>query len=217
MAAVLTNHTPIIPVSTVSGNAEAIWNYLEGASQTFVQGAPVKLSAGAVIVAASAFANTAPIVGFSTLPGHNLASAGKGASPLFGSIGFPGGAPTFGTVPNQPSAVNIPHGAEYVDGLMGVYQAVQDTIFEGQVDNSTGAGTLAATTTMIGEFASLVTDTNNNWYIDLNTLSTTQGTLVVLIVGLNPLDLASGSVTTQSNFGRVRFKVVPDASAVSGA
>src|ERR1700756_4583927 len=107
MAANLSTHLPIIAVGTISGNQEQIFNYLEGASQTFPGGVPVVLSSGAVIACTSPLSNANLTVGISIYPGHNLASAGKGASPVFGSIGFPGGSPTFGTVPNQTSAVNL--------------------------------------------------------------------------------------------------------------
>src|SRR5262249_23989110 len=128
MPANLSTHLPIIPVATVSGNQEQMFNYLEGQSLTINTGTPVVVSAGAVVASTSPLSSTNLLVGIAALPGHNLASAGKGASPLFGSVGFPGGSPTVGSVPNQPSAVNLPHGAPFVDGLMPTYQAVEDTI-----------------------------------------------------------------------------------------
>lgn len=213
MAAHLSTHLPIIPIKTVSGNAEAIFNYLEGQSGTFKQGAPLKLSSGYAVVSSSGFSTSAPIVGFAALPGHNLGSNGAGASPIFGSIGFPGGSPTVGSVPNQSSAVNLPHGVPFVDGLIPTYQAVEDTIFEVQVDNSTGSS-YTASIADIGEYASLVTDTNSFWYLDRNTLSSSPGTLPVVIVGLNPQDFVAGSTTTQQANGRAWIKVLPAASAV---
>src|SRR5208282_1839356 len=152
MAANLTTHLPIIVVQTVSGNQEEIFNYLEGATQTFNNGTPVVVSSGAVVASTSALSTTNQLVGIAMYAGHNLASAGKGASPLYGSIGFPGGSPTVGSVPNQPSAVNLPHGAPFVDGLMPVQLAVEDSIFEVQVDNSTGSN-YTASTSDIGKYA----------------------------------------------------------------
>lgn len=215
MPAHLTTHLPIIPVSTISGNQEQIFNFLEGASQTFKIGTPVVISAGAVIAATSPLSTTNLTCGISTLAGHNLASAGLGASPIFGSIGFPGGAPTVGSVVNQPSAVNLPHGSPYVDGLMGVYESVPDTIFEVQVDNSTGL-LFTASTADIGKFATLVIDASGFWYLDRNTIATTPGTLAVVILSLNPQDLVVGSSTTEVPNGRVRVKVMPQASQVTG-
>jgi hypothetical protein len=213
MAANLSTHLPIVPVSTISGNQEHIFNYREGASQTFNNGTPVVLSSGNVIAATSPLSTTNLTCGIAAYPGHNLSSAGKGASPVFGSIGFPGGSPTVGSVPNQTSAVNLPHGSPYVDGLMLVWQSVLDTIFEVQVDNSTGASFTAGIAD-VGQYAALVTDAGNWWYLDRNTLATTAGTLPCRILSLNPQDLASGSTTTQVANGRVRIQFLAAASQV---
>jgi hypothetical protein len=171
----------------------------------------VVISAGAVVASTSPLSTTNLTVGIAAYAGHNLASAGKGASPLFGSIGFPGGAPTFGSVQNQPSAVNLLHGSPFVDGLMPVYQALEDTIFEVQVDNSTGAS-FTASTADLGKWAALVTDAGNWWYLDRNTIATTPGTLPCVILSLNPQDLAAGSTTTQVPNGRVRVRFLAGAS-----
>lgn len=211
MAANLSTHLPIIPVQTVSGNQESIFNYLEGATQTFNNGTPVVISAGSVVASTSPLSTTNQLVGIAAYPGHNLTSAGKGASPLYGSIGFPGGSPTFGSVPNQTSAVNLLHGSPFVDGLMPCYLAVEDTIFEVQVDNSTGAS-FTASNADLGKYAALVTDANNWWYLDRNTIATTPGTLPCVILSLNPQDLAAGSTTTQVANGRVRIRFLPGAS-----
>ena len=215
MPANLSTHLPIIPVSTISGNQEQMFNYLEGSSLTINNGTPVKISAGAVVASSSPLSATNQLVGICAYPGHNLASAGKGASPLFGSIGFPGGAPTSGSVPNQPSAVNLLHGSPFVDGLMPVYQAVEDTIFEVQVDNSGGVS-FTASTSDIGQYFALVTDANNWWYLDRATIAPTPGTLACVIISLNPQDLVPGSTTTQLPNGRVRIKFLPQASQVVG-
>lgn len=213
MAANLATHLPIVPVSTISGNQEHIFNYLEGASQTFNNGTPVVISAGSVIASTSPLSTTNLLCGIAALAGHNLASAGKGASPIFGSIGFPGGSPTVGSVPGQTSAVNLPHGSPYVDGLMLTWQSVLDTIFEVQVDNSTGAS-FTGLIADVGKYVALVTDANNWWYADRNTIATTAGTLPCRILSLNPQDLASGSVTTQVPNGRYRIQFLQAASQV---
>src|SRR5208282_2641755 len=190
---------------------EEIFNYLEGATQTFNNGTPVVVSSGAVVASTSALSTTNQLVGIAMYAGHNLASAGKGASPLYGSIGFPGGSPTVGSVPNQPSAVNLPHGAPFVDGLMPVQLAVEDSIFEVQVDNSTGSN-YTASTSDIGKYATLVTDSNNWWYLDRNTIATSPGTLACVILSLNPQDLVAGSTTTEVPNGRLRIRFLPGAS-----
>ncbi len=217
MAANLSTHLPIIAVQTVSGNQEVIFNYPEGATQTFHNGTPVLVSAGAAIASSTPLGGGSNnlLAGIAMYPGHNLASAGLGASPVFGSIGFPGGSPTFGTVPNQPSAVNLLHGSPFVDGLMPVQLAVEDTIFEIQVDNSTGAS-FTASTADIGKYASIITDANSWWYLDRNTLAATAGTLSCVILSLNPQDLVAGSTTTQVPNGRVRVRFLPLVSQLVG-
>lgn len=211
MAANLSTHLPIVVVQTVSGNMESLFNYPEGATQTFNNGTPVVVSSGAVVASTSPLSTSNQLVGIAMYAGHNLGSAGKGASPLYGSIGFPGGAPTYGTVPNQTSAVNLPHGAPFVDGLMPCQLAVEDSIFEVQVDNSTGSN-YTASTSDLGKYAALVTDSNNWWYLDRNTIATSPGTLACVILSLNPQDLAAGSTTTQVANGRVRVRFLPGCS-----
>jgi hypothetical protein len=216
MAANLSTHLPIIPVGTVSGNQEQMFNYRQGASVTAPVGVPLVISSGAVVAATSSLSTSNLTVGISAIAGQNLASAGLGASPLWASIAFPGGAPTFGSVPNQSSAVNLPHGVPYVDGLMPVYLAVDDTIFEAQIDNSTGAS-FAASTSDLGKFATLVADgANSSWYVDRNTINAAMGTLAIVLVSLNPQDLVAGSTTTQVNNGRIRFKFLPQVSQAVG-
>ena len=207
MAALLTSHEPIHVVSTISGNQEKIQNIPEYAGQTFTPGAPVTLttaSGGSYVQVWSGTPSYGPpgnLLGFSSLAGANLGSNGQGVSPVFGSIGFPGGAGATQNVPNQPNAYNIYHGAPFVNGLTNVLLATQDSIFEGQVDASSGS-TYAATTSLIGTSVGLSADSNNNWYWDL--AKTTVGTNAVgVIVGLNPQDFVVGSTTTQVNNGRI--------------
>lgn len=203
MAALLTDHSPIIVVSTISGNQEKIQHYLENAGETFLNGTPVALDANGNTIAWGGVDLTQSIIGISILAALNLATDGKGASPIFGSVGFPGGFPTVGSVQNQPSAVNLPHGAEFADGTTTVQLAVADTIFEGQVDASTGA-TYNATQAAVGTQRGLTIDATGHWYVDL--AKATPGTnTAVTVVSLNPQDLVSGSTTTQINNGRVRF------------
>jgi hypothetical protein len=137
------------------------------------------------------------------LRGKNLASNGLGASPDFGSIGYPGGLGAVQDVPNQPAAYSVYHGAPFVDGLTIVQVATQDTIFEAQVDASSGT-TYNATTALIGTSVGLTVDGNGWWYADL--YKSTVGTnAVAVIVSLNPQDFVAGSTTTQVNNGRVRI------------
>lgn len=200
----VSTHQPIIVVNTVSGNQEAIQNYLEAASQTFKGGSPVELNGSGNVIAWDGTTLANKILGVCLVGGFNYATAGAGASPLYGSIGFPGGTPTYGTVPNQTAAVNLLHGSLFATGLTIVATNLQDTVFEAQVDAS-GGSTFAATTSNVGSQFGLTVDSNGFWYVDLN--KSTPGTNTVLTIeSLNPQDLVAGSSTTQVNNGRVRFK-----------
>ena len=212
MAALLSTHNPIIVVSTVSGNQEAIANYQEAAAQTFKAGSPVELNGSGNVIAWDGTTLLAKILGVCLVGGFNYGSAGAGASPLYGSIGFPGGTPTFGTVPNQPAAVNLLHGALFATGLTIVATNLLDTVFEAMVDNSTGA-TYNMTLANVGSQFGLTIDANGFWYVDIG--KATPGTNTVLTIeSLNPQDLVVGSSTTQVNNGRVRFKFLASTQQV---
>ena len=205
MAALLTTHLPIVAVSTISGNQEKIQNFLEHSGETWQPGTPVSLDGSGFVIPYSGTPTYGPpgnILGITNLAGANLASSGQGASPNFGSIGFPGGAGAVQNVPNQPNAYSIYHGAPFVNGLSNVAVATQDTIFEVQVDASSGA-TYNATNSLIGTSVGLTVDSSGFWYADL-AKSTVGTNAVAVIVSLNPEDLVVGSTVTQVNNGRVR-------------
>jgi hypothetical protein len=113
-------------------------------------------------------------------------------------------------VPNQPLAYSIYHGAPFVDGLTIVQVATQDTIFEVEVDASTGT-TYNATASLIGTQIGLTVDGNGWWYADLSKSTAGTNTLAT-VVSLNPQDLVAGSTTTQINNGRIRIMFTPSAS-----
>jgi len=210
MAANLANHAPIVVYQTTTNTTEQTQSYLEAAGQTFLFGTPVELNSSGNTIAWDGATLTGKILGFSETPGFNLGTAGAGAPPSFGSVGAPGSPTTYGTVPNQSSAVNIPAGATFSDGRTIVAQALPTTIFIGQVDNS-AAGAYAPSIANVGLQYGLTIDATGNWYVDFN--KSTPGTnTVVLIVGLYPNDLASGSSTTEVNGGKVLFKVINAAS-----
>lgn len=209
----IATHLPIFAVGTISGNQDSIFNYLEAASQTFKIGTPVELNGSGNVIPWDGTTITRAILGICLVGGFNYATAGAGASPVFGNIGFPGGTPTFGSVPNQPSAVNLLHGSPFANGLTIVSQAIPDTIFEAQTDASTG-GTFNPTTALIGTQLGLTADSNGYWYVDL--VKNTPGTNTVLTVeSINPLDLVVGSATVGQNNARVRFKFLAAASQVA--
>jgi hypothetical protein len=205
----LAHHAPIVVVKTISGNTDYTDAVNEAATQTFLAGTPVQLSAGTI----QAWPGTgggvaAVIVGIAMQDASNLATAGAGAPGPFTGVGFPGTSTTFGSVPNESSAVNIPRGAPFMTGQTEFNRAIDDTIFEGMFDNS--AGTVAADFTPvqsdIGKQYGLTADATAPiyWYIDK--AKVTAGTNTVLeIVGLSPID---GSVIN----GRVQFKFLRSAS-----
>ena len=208
----LTTHQPLKPISTISGNQEEFpiagtTGWLEAAGQTWQQGTPVQKattgpSNGYFIASTPSNGSTQVIIaGVAYLNGQNLASNGAGAPPaLFGSYGFPGGITT-GSVLNQPSAVNIPHGAPFLTGIVTGGVANLDTIWEVQVDSSSGA-TFNATNTLINSTIALNIDSSGFWYADLKQINNTSYADVIC-VGLNPQDYVSGSLTTQVNNGRI--------------
>jgi hypothetical protein len=205
MAANLTYHEPIFAVKTVSGNQEQIEGIRELAAQTFKLGTPV-MTLGGFIEAWDGTTIALGISGFSLTYGANLASNGKGAPGAFGSVGAPGASVTYGSVQNQPSAVNIPAGAPFTDGRTVVAIANEDTIFEGQFDNSV-AGAAVVSPTIIGNEYGMTIDASGQWYVDAN--KTTVGTnTVVIIVDIYPND-------NGSSYGRVWFKVVKAAQRLA--
>lgn len=185
MAANLSVHTPVEPVLTTSGNTPQTVGIPEKASQTFPQGAPVQLTSGYVAIwNGSTYTNG--ILGFSNIMASNLATNGAGAPGVFGQITGNQAIQTWGSVPNQPNAVNIAIGTPMTDGRTLVLMANSDTIFEIQVDASSGA-TYAAVQGNLGSQFGITIDTGGTCYLDL--AKTTVGTnTCAQIVGFNPID-----------------------------
>jgi hypothetical protein len=209
MAQLISNHLPIRVFQTSTNTTELTQSFLEAAGQTFLFGTPVELNGSGNVIPWDGTTVANKILGIVENNAFNLATAGAGAPPSFGSVGFPGGAPTYGTVPNQPNAVNIPAGVTFVDGRDIVALATETTIFIGQTDASTGS-TYAPTTALIGTQAGLTADGNGHWYVDL--AKTTPGTNTVLIIlGIYPNDFAPGSSTNGVNNAQVFFTFLPSA------
>jgi hypothetical protein len=198
MAANLTTHYPIGALQTVSGNTPFTLSIPEKAAQTFLAGVPVQLNAGFVQKWDGTTFN-AGILGVSNIFGSNLASNGLGAPGPFQQIGTPGAIQTWGSVPNEPSAVNIAIGTPITDGRTLVYSAQYDTIFEGQVDNSAGSvpADYTPTEANVGAIVGLTFDANGYAYVDLGKVTAGTNTCVQ-IIGLSPVD---GSIVN----ARVRF------------
>lgn len=157
-------------VQTVSGNQPRIRRIGEAATQTWLPGTPLALNASGFVIpwAGSVLTPVAGgIIGMAKEFGANLATAGVPQQI------------TFGSVPNEPAAVNISR-PYFNDGRTGVETADPDTIFLGQVGTT-------VTQANVGLQYGLSKDTDNHWYVDL--AKATAGTnTCVLIVKLDPND-----------------------------
>lgn len=201
MASLLANHAKILVVKTTNNTTELTNTEQEAAGQVFQSGTPVQMNAGNV-QAWDGVTIVAGILGVALEDAHNLASAGLGAPTAFTTVGFPGTGVTFGKVPFQPSADNIPEGAPFSLGMLTYAEAVLSTIFEAQTDNSTGAAT-TPTKANIGTQYGLSQDANGTWYVDF--AKTTPGTnTVVEMYDLDPID---GSIAN----ARILFKFLKSA------
>jgi hypothetical protein len=198
----INNHGPIIPVMNRANTAPLTKALAEVASSTFKFGTPVQNNGSGFARAWDGTTITAGIMGFAESFGQNLSSSGKGAPGYpFGPIGPPGAIQTYGSVPNEASAVNIALGTPIADGRTLYVAANDDNVFQGVFDNSTG--TVAADYTPvqadIGASYGLTVDTSGFWYVDKGK---TGGSAVLQIVGINPLD---GFIVN----ARVLFKILP--------
>lgn len=190
MAALLTVHTPIIPIITTSGNTEQTLGIPEKATQTFKLGVFVQLNAGFVQQWDGA-TYTNGILGVSLIPASNLASNGLGAPGVFGQVTGNIAIQTYGSVINQPNAVNIALGTPVTDGRTLVAIANSDTIFEIQCDASSGA-VYTLTQANVGTQYGVTIDAGGTMYLDIG--KTTVGTnTCVQVVGLNPIDTGTNN------------------------
>jgi hypothetical protein len=198
---------PIQPVSTISGNDFRENRIIEEASQTFFQGVPVQVNAtdgGLQVWDGTTVA--AGLAGISYEAASNLGTTGAGAPQVFTPVlGAGAVAGTFGTVPNQPNAKNIAHGAPLNDGRCGLYEAANgDTVFCAAIGN---AGTAVTPTAQeVGVAYGLTADSNGYWYVDI---SKTGGSAVLRITQLDPR-------VTPAPGSPVFFVILPASSQVLG-
>ena len=194
---------PIQPVQDVSAEGFVATRIIEEATQTFQLGTPVAITAADGGIAAwngTAGANVTvqtgaligAICGISYEAASNLATTGKGAPSPQQPFSGVGSAITFGSVPNEASAVNIPHGAPFNDGRVGLYLLSSNVLFSATFGNNGNTATPAATD--VGKQYGLTIDSNNKfWYVDKNK-STVGTNTVVTVVALDPRDVpAAGS------------------------
>lgn len=180
----LTTHLPILQVQEKAGTTPFTNAQPEAAGQTFLSGSPVQLNGSGYVQQWDGVTVSAGILGVSESFGLNLGTAGSGAPvPPFGGITGNIAIQTYGSVPNQPNAVNVAIGTPVSDGRTLYMEPNSDNIFQALFDNS--AGTVAANWTPtqadIGITYGMTKDANGYWYIDKNK---TGGSAVVQIVGL---------------------------------
>lgn len=170
MAANLTTHLPIMQVQEKAGTTPYTNALPEKAGQTFLFGSPVQLNGG-YVQAWDGTTVTAGILGVAESFGLNLASNGLGAPTApFGQITGTGAIQTWGTVPNQPNAVNIALATPISDGRTLYMEPRESTIFQALFDNSAGAVAADWTPveTDIGVNYGMTKDANGYWYVDKN-------------------------------------------------
>ena len=129
---------PIQPVQTTSGNQWLQNRLYEDASQTFYAGTPVELYTTGGVKVWDGTTLTNGILGIAYEAASNLATLGGAATPYVQPLqpfSGPGATLTFGKVPNESSASNIPHGAPLNDGRVGFTLANADTIFSAAFRN----------------------------------------------------------------------------------
>lgn len=202
----LATHVPIVQVQNKANTTPFTYANPELAGQTFLFGSPVQLDSTGYTKAwdgtTISTTGNSGIVGVAESFGLNLGTNGAGApTPPWGGITGSGAIQTYGSVPNQPSAVNIALGTPISDGRTLFISVEQDNVFEAIFDNA--GGSVAADYTPvqsdIGKQYGLTKDSNGYWYVDK---SKTGASAVVQIVGINPVD---GSIVN----AKVRFVFIP--------
>lgn len=157
-------------VRTTTDNQPVIRRLLEDDAETFESHTPVALDANGYVIAwggATLDGLIGSIIGIALESGSNLTTQGVAETLSFGSV------------PYQSSAHNIPRGAPINDGRVGVLCAREETVFKAQI-NPTGQS-LAQTD--IGDVFGMTIDTDGHWYIDK---TKTGADAVVTIVERDP-------------------------------
>ena len=164
---------PIQPVKSISGNQWGARRIIEDATQTFKAGTVVAMAAadGGVIAWGGATVSGAvgSPIGISYEAASNLASTGLGAPQPNQPFTGIGSSSTFGSVPNEPSAKNIAHGAPFNDGRVGVVLAeFGDTVYSATLGTSGAFTNWSDALLSTNPIAGLTIDTGANfWYVDL--------------------------------------------------
>ena len=161
-------------VQTTNDNQAVVRRLAENAGETFEFGTPVALDGNGFVIAwagSQLDRLVGAIMGIAIEPGANLTTDGVPEQLSFGSV------------PYQSSAKNIPRGAPPNDGRVGVFLVRPETIFYGQI-NPSGQSLLQSD---IGIEYGLTIDSDGHWYID-KTKSTPASDTAVKIVKRDPLE-----------------------------
>ena len=156
-------------VQSVSGNQPRVRRLAEAAGNTFLAGTPLALNGAGFVIpwAGATYSNAVgAIIGFSKEFGANLGVAGVPQQQ------------TFGSVPNEPSAVNISR-PFFNDGQTGIEVVVPDTVFLAQVGPAQ-----TAVQALVGNSYGLTKDADNHWFLD----TTTGASAAFTVVKLDPND-----------------------------
>lgn len=183
----LTTHLPIIQVQNKANTTPFTSAQPEAAGQTFAFGTPVQLNGSGFVQAWDGATVAAGILGVAESFGLNLGSAGSGApTPPLGQVTGSMAIQTYGSVPNQPSGVNIALGTPVSEGRTLYMEPNQDNIFEAMFDNSTGtvAADYTPTQADIGATYGMTKDAvGPYWYVDKHK---TGGSAILQIVKIGP-------------------------------
>lgn len=175
---------PIQVVKTTAGQPPLQTRVIEEATQTFFQGVPVMQAADGGIKLWDGTSLTNAIVGISYEDAHNFATTGPDwTTGISGGYTGAGAQMSFGHVPNEPSALNIPRGAPFVDGRIGYTLALTEHIFRGSFGNN-GSPATPGNSDVGAQYGLTIDSGSNYFYVDKNK---TGASAAVVVVGLDPV------------------------------
>lgn len=155
---------PMRAIRTISGNQPLIRRLPQHALESFLAGTPVMAQTGLIVVAWN---------GTSYQTGVILGIAQYDANPSITVDGTPA-QQSFGSVPNEASAVNLSRPFFDQDGNVSIELGVPDSVFYGQV-----GPTHVNTDATLGVAYGMTKDSDNHWYVD--TTKTTSSAVCTVI------------------------------------
>lgn len=190
MAGTNANAIPIIPYKLLNVNAvqAPMMRIAEVSGNTQKQGCACVVSSGYVNERSAIDDGTKQIAGFTSEAAHDLSSSGVPETL------------TYGSVQNQPAAVNIPMGAPLSDGMLGFYPANAQVLFEGVVDD---AATLAQSN--VGVVYGLTKGSNGFWFVDTTITVVNSGACVKVEELIDPIGTLAGKVAFRVMAVRQQF------------